>query len=52
MELGGGGLSARHVAPSAAREAVDDLVFGHVERMVEAHAVDPEVRFVGSWAGC
>ena len=53
MELGGGGaLPARHrrrqPRPVA---AVDDVVFGHVEQMVEAYAADPEVRFAGSSGG-
>jgi coenzyme F420 hydrogenase subunit beta len=40
--------------PSAAgrdRAAVDDVVFGHVEQMVEAYAADPQIRFTGSSGG-
>jgi len=39
------------VATSHATDGANDLVFGHVQAMVEAHATDPEARFIGSSGG-
>jgi coenzyme F420 hydrogenase subunit beta len=38
-------------AISDAAAGANDLIFGHVQAMVEAHATDPEVRFIGSSGG-
>jgi coenzyme F420 hydrogenase subunit beta len=49
MELRDGAPRAPSAGASAG--AGDDLFLGHVERLVEAHAADPEARFTGSSGG-
>jgi len=46
------GLRMQLPAPvSRAAGGMNDLIFGHVERMVEAYAADPEIRFASSSGG-
>ena len=38
-------------AVSSAPRGTNDLIFGHIERMVEAYAADPDIRFASSSGG-
>ena len=46
MQLPAGGADA-----GVSNAVLDDLIFGRVLRMVEAHAADPDVRYAGSSGG-
>lgn len=51
LSRAGGTGRVKGERPDLQPPVVDDLIFGHVEQMVEAYAADPEIRFAGSSGG-